>query len=116
MFTIIGQQITITRGDTAPIQAIPMLEDTGEPYVFQEGDRVFFRIRRLPGLGEVIEKECHIDLSDNSCSVKIVPEDTAGLEMTEYRYEFELVDSNDDHYTFIANQKIIVGKELEDHG
>lgn len=116
MFTINGQTITLTRGDTAAIQPIPTVTATNEPYEFQEGDAVKFRLRRLPDCGEVLEKDCYIDLSENTCTVTLHPEDTEQLQMTEYRYEFELIDTNEAHYTFIANQKFIIGKELESHG
>ena len=115
MFTINGQTITLTRGDTAAIQPIPTVTATGDPYVFEDGDRVVFRLRQLPDLGEVVEKDCLIDLNENTCTVTLHPEDTIGLSMTEYRYEFELIDTNGGHYTFIANQKFIIGKELEQH-
>ena len=116
MFTINGQTITLTRGDTAAIQPIPTVTATGDPYVFENGDRVVFRLRQLPDLGEVVEKDCLIDLVENTCTVTLHPADTIGLSMTEYRYEFELIDTNEGHYTFIANQKFIIGKELEQHG
>lgn len=116
MFTINGQTITLTRGDTAAIQPIPTVTATGDPYIFEDGDRVVFRLRRLPDMGEVVEKECYIDLNEQTCTVTLHPEDTMDLAMTEYRYEFELIDTSDGHYTFIANQKFIIGKELESHG
>lgn len=115
MFEIKGQTIYLTRGDTAAIQPIPTVTATGQPYVFVDGDRVVFRLRPLPSFGVVVEKDCVIDLENNICELKLDPEDTEALEMTEYRYEFELIDTLDAHYTFIANQKFIVGKELEDH-
>ena len=115
MFEINGYTITLTRGDSAPIQLIPTVLATGQPYVFQEGDAVKFRIRQLPDCGAVLEWDGYIDTSDNSCVVTIHPEDTYDLEMTEYRYEAELIDANGGHYTFIANQKFIIGKELENH-
>lgn len=115
MFTINGQTIHLTRGDTAAIQPIPTVTATGEPYEFETGDAVFFRLRQMPGYGEVFVKECVIDTNENTCTLTLKPEDTEDLQMTEYRYEFELVDTNDDHYTFIENQSFIVGKELENH-
>lgn len=115
MFTIEGQTITLTRGDTAAIQPIPTVTATGEPYVFEDGDKVYFRLRQLPDVGAVFEKECYIDLENNTCNLTLQPDDTIDLSMSEYRYEFELVDTNNGHYTFIANQKFIVGKELENH-
>lgn len=116
MFTINGQTIHLTRGDTAAIQPIPTVTATGEPYEFQNGDVVWFRLRQMPNLGAVLEKECHIDFENNKCVLTLQPEDTIGLQMTEYRYEFELVDTEGGHYTFIENQTFDVGKELETHG
>jgi len=117
MFQIEGQTITLTRGDTASIQPIPTVIATGRPYVFQSGDVVKFRIRRLPDCGEIeLEKDCFIDLENNICTLTLHPEDTEGLQMTEYRYEFELVDTDGAKYRFVANQKFIVGKELVSHG
>lgn len=116
MYDINGQTIILTRGDTASAQLIPTLSATGEPYEFVEGDKVMFRIRQLPAFGPVFEKDCPIDVANNICILTIDPEDTENFEMTEYRYECELIDTNGAHYTFIANQKFIVGKELEDHG
>lgn len=115
MFTINGQTITLTRGDTADIQPIPKVSATGQAYVFEQGDTVYFRLRQMPDYGEVVEKECVIDLNENTCVLNLIPSDTEDLKMTEYRYEFELVDSIGGHYTFIADQKFIIGKELESH-
>ena len=115
MFEINGYTITLTRGDTAPIQLIPTVLATGQPYVFQEGDAVKFRIRQLPECGEVFEFDGYIDITNNTCIVTIHPEDTWDLAMTEYRYEAELQDANGGRFTFIADQKFIIGKELENH-
>ena len=115
MFTINGQTIHLTRGDTAAIQPIPTVTATGNAYVFEDGDKVYFRLRQMPDLGEVITKECVIDMEENTCVLTLKPSDTEDLMMTEYRYEFELVDTNEDHYTFIEDQPFIIGKELENH-
>lgn len=115
MFTINGYTITLTRGDSASIQLIPTVLATGRAYVFQTGDAVKFRIRQLPECGEVVELDGYIDLVENTCVVTIHPEDTENLIMTEYRYEAELQDANGGRFTFIADQKFIVGKELENH-
>lgn len=115
MFEIHDQTIILTRGDTAYIQPIPADEDTGELYEFQEGDKVYFRLKQLPDVGAVFVKECNIDLADNLCTLTLDPEDTIDFPMTEHRYEFELVTAIGERHTFIANQKFIIGKELEEH-
>lgn len=115
MLTISGQTISLTRADTARLQPVPVVESTGMLYEFSEGDRVVFRLRKLPDRGTVLEKDCTIDLETNQAVVKLIPEDTENKSMSEYRYEFELVTADDEHYTFIENQKFIIGKELETH-
>ena len=116
MFEINGYTITLTRGDSASIQLIPTVLATGAAYVFQSGDAVKFRIRQLPECGAVVELDGYINLENNTCVVTVHPEDTWDLMMTEYRYEAELQASDGGRYTFIADQKFIIGKELENHG
>lgn len=116
MLEINGQSILFTRGDTGRLVAVPVVSSTGENYVFVEGDRVIFRLRRTPDSGEVFEKDAVIDLENNRAAIRLDPEDTIDLQMTEYRYEFELVTALGEHYTFVANQSFTIGKELEDHG
>lgn len=114
MLTTDGLEIYLTRGDSGYIKATPI--DGEEDYIFQDGDRVIFRLRRKAGQGDIAcEKECMIDFEQNEAVLHLVPEDTIDCEFKEYRYEFELVTSEDEHYTFVADEPFTIGKELENH-
>lgn len=114
MLSINEQEIYMTRGDT-PELSVKALNDDGTDYEFQEGDRVFFRMGLKPGRDVVLEKECTIDTENNVAVLVFEQEDTDELLFKVYRYEFELVTSEDAHYTFIADQPFEIGKEIELH-
>lgn len=114
MLVIEDRAIFLTRGDTAFIKATPI--DGDEDYTFQDGDKVIFRLRRKAGQGEIAcEKECVIDFVENQAVLTLAPEDTENCEFKEYRYEFELVTADDEHFTFVADEPFTIGKELENH-
>ena len=87
------------------------------PYVLQEGDKIFFRLKRKAedDYDVICEKECEIDVENNQAILKLVPIDTESCEFKEHRYECELVTFDDFHSTFIENQPFTIGKELEKH-
>lgn len=121
MLKIDGNKIYLTRADSAKIQAIPKVKDEhGErvPYTFEQGDRIFFRLKKKADdlIHVVCEKECVMDYDNNKAVLHIEPEDTKTCEFKEYRYEFELITFDDFHCTFIENQPFTIGKELETHG
>jgi hypothetical protein len=122
MLTIDGLKIYMTRGDSARIQVVPKVKDetTGEkvPYELQDGDRIVFRLKRKAEDSITVhcEKEASIDLENNKAILFLEPVDTETCEFKEYRYEFELITSDDFHSTFIENQPFSMGKELETHG
>ena len=122
MLTIDGLKIYMTRGDSARIQVVPKVKDetTGEkiPYELQDGDRIVFRLKRKAEDSITVhcEKEANIDLENNKAILFLEPVDTETCEFKEYRYEFELITSDDFHSTFIENQPFSMGKELETHG
>lgn len=103
--------ITLTRGDTAFIDITELRNQDGDIYQLLEGDKIYFRIKAAT----VIEKELDIDLLNNTANLHIIPSDTEGLQFTSYKYEMELVTSIGEHYTFIADKSIKIGKEVEEH-
>ena len=113
MFNVYGKVVHLTRRDSADMQIFVYVdEEQTVPYEFQEGDRVFFKMRLLPEYGEVLEKECYIDFENNECFLTLEPEDTDGFAMTEYRYQVRLTDSSGHNYTIIENETFVLGKEL----
>lgn len=103
--------ITLTRADTAFIDVTSFKNQVGETYQLFEGDKVYFRLKTNP----ILEKELTIDLLNNKAGLHIIPDDTAGLPFTTFKYEMELVTSTGEHFTFIADRNFTVGKEVEEH-
>ena len=105
--------IKLTRGDTAYIEVSDFAYDdgTGEVYTLGENDKVYFRLK---GLGQYIEKELEIVLSNNTALLTLNPADTKDLDFETYKYELELVTSSDEHLTFVENRDFTIGVEQEE--
>ena len=112
MLRIEGQDVYLTRGDTAYLQLIPKLQNK-ELYVLKQGDQIKFRLRDGSFL---FEKDCDIDVENNFARLTLLPDDTVGLKYKMYRYECELITVDQEHFTFIADRQFTIGKELDDHG
>ena len=114
MLKIERQNITLTRGDTAYLKFIPKVRNAQgqlEDYKLQEGDVVIFRVQRPT----IFEKNCVIDLEENTAILTLVPEDTISWQVKPYSYEVELITSLGEHFTFIASQRFTIGEEIEQH-
>lgn len=114
MLKIERQNITLTRGDTAYLKFVPRVKQedgTYDDYELQEGDVVTFRVKRT----EIFEKNCVIDLEENTAILTLVPEDTISWQVKPYSYEVELITNLGEHFTFIANQRFTIGEEIEQH-
>ena len=116
MLRIDNQDISLTRGDTAYLQFIPQVEGENHKridYVLNDGDTVIFRLKSTKS---IFEKDCVIDLAENTSILVLVPDDTINLDFATYYYEVELVTIYGEHFTFIANKRFTIGKEIEPHG
>ena len=103
--------IMLTRGDVAYLSPRPYYKtDPPTPYEFQQGDRVIFRVQMLPGVGEVLRKECEVDVEKNTCTLTLLNDDTKDLEEMQYNYDIELLQAGDTTkpQTFLAKRKFIV--------
>lgn len=113
MLKITGKQIELTRGDTAFITLRPIIKQYGEPRHLLATDTIIFRLLTRQ---ELIEIPCVVDIENNKVNLTIEEEDTENITPGNYRYEVELITNNDQHFTIIADQPFILGKELERHG
>ncbi len=114
-------EIHLTRGDTAFIEPIVEIEDKEkkgkfDPYTFQDGDRVIFRMALNVNSPLLIEKDCYIDLENNTATLTLDPEDTENLDPKVYFYCMELVTVTGNHFTFVENTRFTLGKEMEKRG
>lgn len=111
MLKIKRNSVYLTRGDSLSLH-VDLVDDEGNPYVPEAGDRAFFRMKKSPSSSELlIEKEFPVD----EMVIDLDPEDTEDLAFGQYVYEVEMVIGGDLHFTVIENQPFELGKELENH-
>ena len=119
MYSIDGDHITLTRGDTFFAQVSLSREvepDVYEPYTPQTGDRVRFALKQsLNARGTdfrepqpLILKEIPID----TMILRIDPEDTKPLGFGQYRYDIEITFVNGIVDTFIADARFDLTPEV----
>ena len=89
MFKISGNNIYLTRGDSA---AIELQVVNGEnPYDFSEDEVKFSLKKRLSDKQPLIQKTFgNYDSETDKASITIEPEDTAGLDFGDYLYDIQL--------------------------
>lgn len=111
MLKINGKSIYLTRGDYAEITVTVVDNDTETPHTFTADEKVIFRV----GGAFQIEKECTLNIGEDTCLLVLEESDTAGFRFGTYKYEFEYINANGKPDTFIANQDFHVTPEQEEH-
>ena len=117
MLHITGNKIHLTRGDTAFIK-VDLKKHDGETYVPQEGDHIYFRLKKLATANNVlVEKEVSFDVvgNDTYLILELQENDTKDLDFSTYKYEIEVVTSEGYRFTAIENTAFEIGAELEVH-
>lgn len=108
-FTIEGNTITLTRGDTLKAVVTPKYKD-GEDYVPAAGDVIRFALKRRYSDADVlIEKEIPTD----TFLLHLEPNDTKALDFGRYVYDIELTYANGDVDTFIDRATFIISEEVD---
>ena len=89
MFKISGNNIYLTRGDSAAIELQVVNGDN--PYDFSEDEVKFSLKKRLSDKQPLIQKTFgNYDSETDKASITIEPEDTAGLDFGDYLYDIQL--------------------------
>ena len=110
MLTIKGNQIFLTRGDSMLIK-LSLENEDGTDYTPSESDKIYFRLKKFATYTDIlIEKQL------SNMMLELTQEDTAMLNFGTYRYEIELVTTDNRHYTVICDQPFTIEEELENHG
>ena len=114
MFKIIGQKISLTRGDTANID-LTIQKSTDEKYILTGNDKVYLTVKESASDIEYkFQKVVNYAsvLEDGSIHIKILPADTKNLEFMEYTYDIELKTTADDVFTIIPNSPFVITPEV----
>lgn len=100
--------ITLTRGDTFRAQ-ISLTDENGDPYVFAEGDKVRFAMKKTYDDPQPIIVK---DIPTGTMILELLSADTKDLEVGEYVYDMQLTTSAGDIYTFITTAKLKLTEEV----
>ena len=99
-YSVSGNKITMTRGDTAKIFVTVKYKSSGEMYQPQEGDNIKFSFKKfISDKDPIFEK----DVSMYNMLLIINPEDTKSLAFGPYYFDGQLTYRNGDVDTFIQN-------------
>ena len=108
-YSVSGNRITMTRGDTVKLKVDIDYKQTGEPYEPQEGDVVRFSVKKfVSDRTPLIEK----DIPTDSLLLVIDSDDTKGMSFGTYHYDIQLIKQNGDTDTFIENESLQIGPEV----
>lgn len=110
MLKISGNNIELTRGDTAYIEFIPVNAD-GSDYTIVSGDHAYFRLQG----NSVITIPCIAYEGSSIVTLALQQSDTIGLDYKAYPYEVEIVTASNEHFTFITDGFFTVTLEIEEH-
>lgn len=105
MFAIYGDEINVTRGDTA------IIDVEAENYTFVEGDRVYFTVKRSKNDTESLIQKVVTVFEGNKAKIILLASDTK-INKGKYWYDiqFTLTDGRVD--TVVPPARFIVGEEV----
>lgn len=106
MLKVEDNDIYLTRGDSAQFN-IDIVDDNGDVYELEEGDKCEFTVKKRTSSEEVLIKKEIID-----STFKINPEDTSHLNFGDYIYDVQVTLANGDIYTIIIPSLFKVLEEV----
>ena len=109
MYTIEGQKVTLTRGDTFKVEVGMKSSVDGSPYTPVEGDVIKFGLKKYPEDEELLVTKT---IPNNTRLLHLAPADTASLDFGRYHYDIEITLENGDKDTFINNQEFWIAPEV----
>lgn len=105
--SISGNNITLTRGDTLYLTVL--MTKNGVSYTPVEGEKVRFAMKK-----KIDDEEPLIlkDISIDTMTLKLVPEDTKTLKYGSYKYDIEYTSVDGDVDTFIGPANFNITEEV----
>lgn len=101
-----GNKIRLTKGNTVTIDITPIDEETQDPIILVDNDKVLFTIKTSGGrtmLQKTLTKDDYSDEHDTSVNCVIDASDTIDWETGIYYYDCLLYLTNGDIVTFISS-------------
>lgn len=107
MFTINDNNISLTRGDTLFL-TVNLTDSDGDPYVPSEGDRIRLAMKRRINSSDLVMLK---EISPETLTFEIEPQDTKDLAYGTYVYDIELTDS-EGHVNTVIFGKFRITEEV----
>lgn len=103
-YSIVGTNITLTRGDTLKA-LISITDHEGNPYTPKQGDQIHFAMKRnITDPEPLVTKDIPIE----TMTLILDPADTKTLEFGTYKYDIQLTTASGEVDTFITPSNIKV--------
>ncbi len=113
MYSIVGQAIYLTKGDTMPICFSMSLH--GKPYIPNDGDKILFTVKKdFSDTEPTIQKRMIVTKIPTCQSVqveirtKLFPEDTVSLDAGYYKYDVQLTTRFGDVCTVVTPHSFVL--------
>lgn len=106
-YTVSGNTITMTRGDTVKITVSLKYKGTGQTYTPQEGDEISFTAINSGKREITLTKTVPTD----TMMLSIAPADTKQLPFGLYMYDMQIKFANGDIDTFITDGALYINEE-----
>ncbi len=117
-YYVVGNNISITRGDSAVI-ALEITDTSGAPYIIADGDQLTMTVKAsIDDVVPVIVKTLDYGIvrGDDAVEIHIDPRDTARLRYGDYIYDVELVMADGYTDTVIPPSQLTITGEVTTHG
>lgn len=110
MISIVGNTISMTRGDTLRT-VVDIFNSDGTPYEPVEGESIRFAVKASYNAKDVI---IYKDIPLDTRLLELDPSDTKNLKQPfDYVYDIQITRANGDIDTFIAKQKLRITEEVD---
>lgn len=104
--------ISITRGDTEFIDIVMIEKSTGNLMPFEEGDTVYFSVKKTVDDFDYIIQKTVTQFEDGIAKVTIFPSDTKLLEYGRYVYDVQITDKEGVVTTIVRPSIFEIGMEV----
>lgn len=104
-----GNVLNLTKGNSAIIDITPINEESKQPYILHDGDKVLFTVKdRIfqTVLQKTLTNEDYDD-DDTSLNLAIDPQDTINMRVGEHDYDCLLLTADGQAVTFISSKFIL---------
>lgn len=107
MLQITGNEIRLTRGDSAEI-TVELRDNNGEKYELEADDKMTLSVKKyIHSVDYVLQK-----VSTGTNVIKFLPEDTKACDYGKYFYDVQTDTADGEVYTVIPPSVFVIDKEI----